>query len=55
MPYGDNEPIARPGNSGRADIARPALEPLLSDRSELVRDAAQWALARLAREISGAP
>ncbi|MBV8409976.1 MAG: tRNA epoxyqueuosine(34) reductase QueG [Alphaproteobacteria bacterium] len=35
------------GNSDRRDIALPALEPLLRDRSGVVRDAARWALARL--------
>jgi epoxyqueuosine reductase len=35
------------GNSGKPDIAGPALEWLLVDASELVRDAAEWALSRL--------
>ena len=35
------------GNSGNRDVALPAIERLLDDRSELVRDAAQWALSRL--------
>ncbi len=43
------------GNSGRPDIAQPALAPLLADRSDLVRDAARWALAHLAGEITAAP
>jgi epoxyqueuosine reductase len=37
------------GNSGTA-AARPAVERLLSDASPLVRDAARWALSRLAAE-----
>jgi epoxyqueuosine reductase len=35
------------GNSGRPDIALPALRRLLGDRSALVCDAAQWALSCL--------
>jgi epoxyqueuosine reductase len=35
------------GNSGKPDIALPALQRLLNDRAELVRDAAGWALSRL--------
>jgi epoxyqueuosine reductase len=35
------------GNSGAPAAALPALEPLLSDASSLVRDAAVWAKARL--------
>jgi epoxyqueuosine reductase len=35
------------GNSGQPDSALPALQRLLDDRSELVRDAARWALSRL--------
>jgi epoxyqueuosine reductase len=35
------------GNSGQRDIAAAALGALLQDRSNVVRDAAQWALKRL--------
>ena len=35
------------GNSGTPSTALPALAPLLTDASALVRDAARWAQARL--------
>ena len=35
------------GNSGQPAVALPAVERLLADRSELVRDAAEWARSRL--------
>ncbi|MFO1082558.1 MAG: tRNA epoxyqueuosine(34) reductase QueG [Reyranellaceae bacterium] len=38
------------GNGGDRERASPALSALLADRSEVVRDAAAWAMARLASQ-----
>ena len=43
------------GNSGAPSTALPALEPLMTDASALVRDAASWAQARLTAQLDSSP